>query len=356
VNTNGTPPDWDAWREAIIGLGEQSARKSYYPELQKRLEDLRSSHQSLRDLIDSMYDAVLLYDYDGQILEVNESMLTMYQLRRDEIANYVMEDISASSDDVNKMRDYWERARRGDKDVLFEWRARRPHKGEEFDVEMALRGFRWEGLDLCVGVIRDITARKKAENERARLISELERHKLELERMLYVFGHDMRSPVVNIQGFGGELESCLDELRSLMPSLPLGRVQELLQDEIPLALHYIQSSTQKLSIQIDGMLRMGRMGQALLNVQPLDCAQLLHSVLEAISWQIKDVGATCTIQPLPPCMGDAQWLGQVFSNLLDNAIKYRHPLRALHVDISGETQGNQVCYKVADNGKGIRSA
>ena len=45
---SGPAPDWSGVRDKIIGLGEQSSRKSYYPELQKRLEDLRASEENLR--------------------------------------------------------------------------------------------------------------------------------------------------------------------------------------------------------------------------------------------------------------------------------------------------------------------
>lgn len=353
--TQGEKPDWDAWRESIIGLGEQSARKSYYPELQKRLEELRSSHQSLRDLMDSMYDAVMLHDYEGQILEVNESMLTMYKLRREEIANYKVSDLSVPGEQLQKIPEIWERVKRGDKNVLYEWKAIKPATQEEFDVEVALRRFQWEGIELIVGVLRDISERKKAEKEKLRLTQELERHKTELERMLYVFGHDMRSPVVNIQGFGGELENCLNEMRSLLPSSQSGRMQELLHDEIPSALHYIQSSTLKLAQQIDGMLRVGRMGQAILQIRPLECKALFSTLLDAMGWQLKEAGATVTLHDLPPCMGDAQWLSQVFANLADNALKYRSPERPLHLDISGEVVGSEVRYAIADNGRGIRS-
>lgn len=353
MSPHDTAPDWDAWRDAFIGLGEQSARKSYYPDLQKRLEELKASHQSLRDLIDSMYDAVVLHDYEGQILEVNDSMLSMFQLNRNEWTHVSIFDLASPQEEKSTAFQKWELAKQGKKDVLYEWRARRPQSGIEFDVEIALRSLHWQGIDLLVAVIRDITERKKAEKERERLNAELARHKAELERMLYVFGHDMRSPVVNIQGFGGELNECFQELQSLIPSSDSGRVQELLVHEIPSALHYIQSSIEKLSLQIDGMLRVGRMGQAVLQPVPLDCHALLESIFEAMNWQIKEVQATFTLHELPMCFADPQWISQIFTNLIDNAIKFRSPSRNLHLNIRGEQHYSMVCYTFSDNGQGI---
>jgi signal transduction histidine kinase len=72
-----------------------------------------------------------------------------------------------------------------------------------------------------------------------------------------------------------------------------------------------------------------------------------------MEFQIKQAQATVTLHPLPPCVGDALQLTQVFSNLLENAVKYRSPKRLPVVDISGTVQGKDVRYAVRDNGIGI---
>lgn len=350
--TEEAHPDWEAWRDAIIGLGEHSARKSFYPELQKRVEELRHSHASLRELIDSVYDAIVLHDYSGNILEVNESMLNMFGLERHQLPHINILQLQPNHFSFPEADVYWQRVRAGDLHVIFEWKAQK-QSGEEFDVEIALRRLCWHGIDLIVGVIRDISDRKAAENERLRLTQELKRHKSELERMLFVFGHDMRSPVVNLQGFAGELESCLQEMRICLAEKSPDRLQELVATEIPAIMHYISQATNKLSAQIDGMIRVGRMGQAILRIDNIDCSAMITSVLDSANWQLREIGATAEVGPLPGCRGDLQWLGQVFTNLIDNAIKYRDRERPLHLRITGDCNSSHSHYHVADNGIGM---
>ena len=350
--TDEAQPDWEAWRDAIIGLGEHSARKSFYPELQKRVEELRHSHASLRELIDSVYDAIVLHDYSGNILEVNDSMLNMFGLERHQLPHVNILQLQPNHLAFPEADIYWQRVRAGDQHVIFEWKAQK-QSGESFDVEIALRSLCWHGIDLIIGVIRDISDRKAAENERVRLTQELKRHKSELERMLFVFGHDMRSPVVNLQGFAGELERSLQEMRTCLAEKSVDRLEEIVATEIPAIMHYISQATEKLAAQIDGMIRVGRMGQAVLRIVDIDCQTMITSVLDSANWQLREIAATAEVGPLPNCSGDLQWLGQVFTNLIDNAIKYRHRDRPLQLRITGDCDSSHSYYHIADNGIGM---
>jgi signal transduction histidine kinase len=85
-------------------------------------------------------------------------------------------------------------------------------------------------------------------------------------------------------------------------------------------------------------------------------ASVLEGVVGALRFQIQEAGAEVKLGLLPPCLADAVSVGQIFSNLLDNALKYRDPRRPLVVNISGEPGPGRVVYRVADNGQGIGAA
>src|SRR5580765_2739348 len=80
---------------------------------------------------------------------------------------------------------------------------------------------------------------------------------------------------------------------------------------------------------------------------------LLASIQQAMEFQIQKASATLRVGDLPPCLGDAIQINQVFSNLLDNALKYRDPNRPGVVEVSGRVESGKSIYKVSDNGIGI---
>jgi PAS domain S-box-containing protein len=202
---------------------------------------------------------------------------------------------------------------------------------------------------------RDITKHMQMEAERLQLLHELERKNQELEGMIYVASHDLRAPLVNVQGFGQRLEKACAELvaQGAAKSAAPAADGPSPTDQIAKALHYIRTSTDKMEGLISGLLRVSRAGRITVNFQTVDMGRLLQKVAAAIEFQIQQAKAEVRVDLLPPCRGDEELLGQVFSNLLDNALKYRAPDRPLRIGVSGRTDGPEVIYQVTDTGLGI---
>jgi signal transduction histidine kinase len=205
----------------------------------------------------------------------------------------------------------------------------------------------------------DISGTKRSEAERERLVIELERKNKELESIVYVASHDLRSPLVNIQGFGARLERDCAELAPAAAQAAAGdpssasRVEAICRESIPRSLDFIRASGIKIDRLISGLLRLSRTGRAVLVPMVLDMEAMLREIVKAMSFQVEKAGAILELEPLPACLGDADQIAQVFTNLLDNAIKYRAADRRLEVRVSGRRDGSMSVYSVEDNGIGI---
>jgi PAS domain S-box-containing protein len=207
------------------------------------------------------------------------------------------------------------------------------------------------------GIAHDITKRKKAEEALGELIKQLEYKNKELQDIVYTASHDLRSPLVNIQGFSGELEADCKQLVGLLEKyddqITPDQVKPLLNEDIPQSLNFISGSAKKMTNLLDGLLQLSRLGSVNLSMHEIDMNVLLRHILEAMQYQITKVGAEVIINDLPECVADEIRINQVFTNLLDNAIKYAAPERSAKIVVDGWIEDYEVIYSVKDNGIGI---
>ena len=208
------------------------------------------------------------------------------------------------------------------------------------------------------GSVLNITARKHAEQARHRLLKELEAKHKELESVLYAASHDLKSPLVNIQGFGHELSQSCDLIRSALADEKKGpdlekAVDIALNKDIPGALHFILTSARKMDSLLSGLLDVCRLNTAAVKIEPIDMDKMMTGVAASIGYQIEKAGVKLDIEPLPNCLGDVSQINRVFTNLLTNALKFLPESRPGHIRIHGRNQGNQSIYCIQDNGIGI---
>jgi PAS domain S-box-containing protein len=229
--------------------------------------------------------------------------------------------------------------------------------GSTFPMDLSVSEVRLAKSRLFTGFIRDITERKRAEEKLASLAQTLVEKNKELETIVYVASHDLRSPLVNIQGFSEELSQSCDQLRKLLRNELATKSKEeashIVAVDVPEALGFIRAGVAKIDSLLAGLLRFSRLGRVALNIEPLKMRTMINDIVHAMEFQLKRAGARLEIGELPDCMGDSTQINQVFSNLLDNALKYLDPNRPGIISISGTLERGTVTYKVQDNGIGI---
>ena len=230
--------------------------------------------------------------------------------------------------------------------------------GSVVDIEYSLSQIRGKVPIEIMAAARDVTERKRVESERERLLNALSEKTKELEQIVYITSHDLRSPLVNIQGFTKELEQSFKRIQKGLNSeaVPETLKKELsttLNVDVPAAFQYILASSAKMDSLLSGLLRLSRLGRAMLNVKKLDMHELMSEVISSLEFQVKKAGATVEIEELSPCYGDEAQINQVFSNILDNALKFLDPTRSGVIRVSGKEETGQMVYCVEDNGIGI---
>jgi PAS domain S-box-containing protein len=227
----------------------------------------------------------------------------------------------------------------------------------------ALRGF--------AKVTRDLTQRKAHEERIASLTRQLQQRVAELgeanrelaqrnaenESFVYSVSHDLRSPLVNLQGFSQELALTSQALRTVLsaPDVPDAIRREadaLLTGELEESLEYIRKAVRHLGSIIDGLLRLSRVGRIEYESEPVDVGALVADILCAMRTSIIASGARIEAGPLPVVTGDRNAIGQVFANIIDNALKSFENGRPGLIQISATGAAPPV-FAVRDNGVGI---
>ncbi len=211
-----------------------------------------------------------------------------------------------------------------------------------------------------IGTVYDITERRQAEEEQERLNVELIDKNKELEQLLYVTSHDLRSPLINIDGYSKELDYSLKECMSFLEnetdiSKIKDRIGSLAKEDIPESLHYIKTSVDKMESLIKGILKLSRIGTSEGNIEEIDINEMIRDIVDTHQFRLDQSGIKTEISELPNCKGDSVQVNQVFSNLIDNAIKYSDSERTSFIYISGHQDKNLSIYCVEDNGIGIAS-
>jgi signal transduction histidine kinase len=180
----------------------------------------------------------------------------------------------------------------------------------------------------------------------------------ELEQLVYVASHDLRSPLVNVDGFSRELEYSLKDIGALLEKDDTDHaiIEQMLRAEFPdmlQSLERIRGSVRQMDVLIKGLLKLSRSGRTVLQIETIDMNGLLQELAGSFAYRIKEAGMELGIDALPSCLGDASQITQIFANLIDNAIKYRDKSRPGRIDITGTANKEWALYRVEDNGIGI---
>jgi PAS domain S-box-containing protein len=125
---------------------------------------LRRSEENLRCMFNSTMDGIVLHTADGRILDANESWCRLHRIEVERVQRLTVADLSSPSMTMETARQIWAKALAGEPQ-FFEWKSRRAGDGSEFDAEVFLRRIHLDGHDVILANVRDITQRKRSEEQ-----------------------------------------------------------------------------------------------------------------------------------------------------------------------------------------------
>lgn len=323
--------------------------------------DLHATIKELRDVKAALdeHSIVAITDPAGKITYVNDKFCAISQYSREELIGRDHRVINSRHHSKDFFRELWRTIGQGKV-----WRGEimnRARDGSHYWVDTTIYPFVSEGGKPIqyVAIRTDITKRKADEAALQRLAAELAEKNKELEAIVYTVSHDLRSPLVNVQGFGKQLQRACDTIRANATAagtdgaIPVEKIRQPVEVAIPQALRFINAGVAKMETLLAGLLRYSRLGRVALSLKPQNMNGMIAEILAAMRFQLDEAKAEVRTEPLPTCAADSIQTSQVFANLIDNALKYRSPERPLQIQIRGEVSDGMAVYSVSDNGLGI---
>ncbi|WP_338306774.1 sensor histidine kinase [Bradyrhizobium sp. TM233] len=190
----------------------------------------------------------------------------------------------------------------------------------------------------------------------------------EIQRFAYIVSHDLRSPLVNIMGFTSELEELsgdvfrrigsLTQVPAGGPPLAPGEIalegaDKQLSEDFSEALGFIKTSIAKMDRLISAILNLTREGRREFQPVKIDTSELIEAIVSTLAHQATEAQAQIHLEALPDIVSDRLALEQIFSNLIDNAIKYLKRGVPGEIRIRGRTKLGYAIFEISDNGRGI---
>jgi signal transduction histidine kinase len=207
------------------------------------------------------------------------------------------------------------------------------------DLEIRIKQRTKEFIEANKKLQREITERKQLEAEREALIAELKAKNVELEHFTYTVSHDLKSPLITIQGF-----------LSFVEQAAISEDWEQFKADMA----RISKAAQKMKLLLDELLELSRIGRLMNPPEAAPLGELAHEAVAMVTGQLTERGVEVEIaSDLPVVYGDRPRLQEALENLIGNAAKYMGDQPNPRIEIGMRSNDQESVFYVCDNGIGI---
>lgn len=355
-------PEWEELEQRIIGLGERSLRKSYYPELQQRLADL----ERFRALLDQSNDAVCLMEVpSGRFADINEAACQLLGVEREELLARTIFDVLESGLS-RTVRELFSRVRGAPEERRIFSTDLRRRGGGPVPVEIAVRFVVFGDSLYAVAVARDVTERRRAEEA------------LRIQQQQLIQADKLASLGILVSGLAHEVNNPNNFI--LLNARILGRAWE---DVLPILDRYYEKNgdfvlagmpfseaRKEIGRLVSGIAQGGERIQKIVRnlkdfarpdpggrSERVDMNAVVESAILILNNLIRSSTRRFSLElarGLPPVRGNFQQLEQVVINLVANACQaIGSPDRSVSVATLAASGQGPVMVRVTDEGEGI---
>ena len=295
------------------------------------------SRKKLQDIYNAAHDAIFIFNLDGETIDVNATMLKMFQTNRQQALQFnITKSFHSPLNPGIDLRNIWQEALNGN-DQEFEWIAKNQDDDQPFTVQVNLRRTLWGEESVVIATVRDISIQIQA----MKATQAANRAKSEF---LANISHELRTPMHGILGYAN-----LGVKRS--DTLPRKKLEEYYS--------VIQESGTRLMKLLNNLLDFSRLevGKMHYSMNKYDLLPRIHQVTTELSPLADEKGLVFNVQCASnqaPVYCDQEKISQVLRNLLFNAIKFSQTGSSIEIlcEEIGNESGTQV-QRISVSNSGI---
>lgn len=294
-------------------------------------KELLRSQQQLDNLLNALPDSVMRLGSDGTILEYRGRQLLFAPVKNN-IIGKTLADMPIPNDVSQGLLDGIKTELASGQVYIYGFDL--PKQDQSYEARIIKYG---DNEVICI--VRDITVQEVIRRQQEVLTAELEIKNAELERFVYTVSHDLKTPLVTINGYIGLLQQAIDANDAERIRNDLGQITR---------------AARSMAELLDGLLELSRIGRIINPPEAGSLDYLVRNAADIVREKIVIRGIELEIDDnMPQYWGDRLRLLEVFQNLLENSIKFMGDQPEPRIKISALEDDNEVICKVQDNGIGI---